>query len=149
MLSWIKSCARRVRRVQLVRSAVSGVIERAEAAVIEHMERRLFLDSCAVTTTTIDYTGSSGADDVTVVNSGGTISIKNGGTTICNGSSATVTNITLSGGDGNDTISGAGSPVAVTINGGAGRDLLIGSPSNDAIFGFYVFFFVHFQQQNC
>src|SRR5437870_5414150 len=80
MLAWIKSCARIDWRVSMMRRAVRGVVAGAEPAVMDQLEPRRFLDSCTVTTTTMEYFGNTTADNVTVEVNSGTISIKNAGT---------------------------------------------------------------------
>lgn len=119
----------------IVRSAALRVAERIEGSVMDQLEPRRLFDSCSVLSTSIEYFGNSTADNVTIDVSSGTISIKNNGSTICQGVEATVTSITLHGGDGDDTLSGAGATIGVTIIGDAGRDTIIGSTHADSLNG--------------
>src|SRR5689334_9806279 len=103
MFGWISSRARAIRRVSMIRSAALRVAERIQGSVIDQLEARRLLNSCSVTPTKIEYFGDTTADNVTIDVSSGTISIKDYGSTVCNGSEATVTQIILWGNDGDDT----------------------------------------------
>jgi len=133
MFEWLKSCARNGRKISVLRAAVFRAIDESQFPMIERVEPRYFLDSCDYGVgNSISWTGTSANDNVTVEVSSGQLLVKNGGTTICSATAASVTQLTLTGDAGDDTVSGDGSPIAVTIRGGAGRDLLIGSGNNAA-----------------
>src|SRR5262245_19034707 len=131
-VSMAESCARGGRRFSILKLAVTRVAEELRLPIIERMEERYLLDSCDYGTgNTITWNGTSANDNVTMEISSGQLLVKNGGTTICSNTSGSVIGVTLFGGDGDHTLSGAGSPVAVLIRADAGRDLLIGSDHID------------------
>lgn len=83
---------------------------------------------------TLTVTGTGGADTITATLSGDTLAIVRNGVTT-NFTASSVGRVSLSGGDGNDTITLVGAVNRATIVGGAGNDSLAGGELADRIEG--------------
>src|SRR4051812_30090100 len=129
MLQWLRSFARRSRR--------NSILEPAVAGVMEGMERRLFLDACNISGTTMNYVATGIDDDIIVSVNGSDVTVSNRATnpqTDCTLTGATA--ITINGGAGNDTINASGSTsIGVTVLGGDGNDFITGSANVDSLKG--------------
>ncbi len=105
----------------------------------------------------VSYAGGVGGNDVTLTQSGGTVTLNdldpltadfwsvrrvgdyiqvlNGGSIVDSRPSAAGTAVIINGGSGNDTLDASGFNLAVTLNGGDGADSIIGGSGNDSLIG--------------
>jgi Ca2+-binding RTX toxin-like protein len=88
---------------------------------------------------TVTVNGTSGDDKISVVSSGSSVVVNGLAAQVTiNGIDATLDQLVINGGAGNDTINASGlhaGKVNLTINGGDGNDTIIGSAGNDTVIG--------------
>jgi Ca2+-binding RTX toxin-like protein len=96
------------------------------------------LDESGTGTDTVQVNGSSGADSFTISANGTRVTLTGGGTASFSLDIGTTENLIVNGNGGDDTITagnGLASLIQLTMNGGAGNDTLTGGDGNDVIDG--------------
>src|SRR6266702_8578567 len=109
MVGWLKFCSWTFQRQMILARAARAAVKTVRGRVtvfIEAMEqRRLLTSSCSYDSgqQLLDYQGDSNANTITASTTSGTLTVTDG-TTACPQAQNTITFLTISGGDGNDTI---------------------------------------------
>ena len=114
--------------------SLGGTVTFDDVVISDRNVKRDFTTDDVVATTPFTITGSSGSDSVIVTRNGNTIT-SNVNSVITNRELASISSISITTGNGNDTITVGDDVLGVTIDAGAGNDRIVATDNADSIIG--------------